>query len=120
MNAQPAFDILPHLQSNYAFTKAYVAESSGTKGGLPGCNLFIDSNLFNMGAVGENNMSLGKAIDWNDKNTGVKAVFHTVSSMTDRKFDSIAPSFFRNGIEVAIGLTSDPDVLSKLREAKWP
>lgn len=36
------FDIVPQLQANFAFTKAYVAESSGSKGGLSGPNFYLD------------------------------------------------------------------------------
>jgi hypothetical protein len=43
---RPRFDIIPQLQANFAFTKAYVAESSGTDGGLPGPNFYLDLILF--------------------------------------------------------------------------
>jgi hypothetical protein len=36
---QPS-DIVPQLQANFAFSKAYVAESSGTRGGLRGASFF--------------------------------------------------------------------------------
>jgi hypothetical protein len=42
---QPA-DIVPQLQANFAFSKAYVAESSGSKGGLRGANFFVDLTIF--------------------------------------------------------------------------
>lgn len=35
------------LQANFAFTKSFLAEESGTKGGLPGNNIYIDMNIFN-------------------------------------------------------------------------
>jgi hypothetical protein len=34
------FDIVPQLQANFAFTKAYVAESTGSRGGLSGCKVW--------------------------------------------------------------------------------
>lgn len=34
------------LQANFAFTKSFLAEESGSKGGLPGNNIYIDLNLF--------------------------------------------------------------------------
>lgn len=43
--ARPSFDAVPHLQANFAFTKAYVAESSGTAGGFAGPNFFLDTSL---------------------------------------------------------------------------
>lgn len=41
------FDIIPQLQANFAFTRAYEAEQSGTAGGFPGPNLFLDTAIFN-------------------------------------------------------------------------
>ncbi len=35
------------LQANFAFTKAFLAEESGTRGGLPGNNIYIDMSIFN-------------------------------------------------------------------------
>src|SRR5260370_24895327 len=40
------FDIVPQLQANFAFTKAYVAESTGSAGGLGGAHVFVDLSLF--------------------------------------------------------------------------
>lgn len=40
------FDIVPQLQANFAFTRAYEAESAGTAGGFPGPNLFLDEAVF--------------------------------------------------------------------------
>lgn len=40
------FDIVPQLQANFAFTRAYEAETSGRDGGFPGPNLFIDTQVF--------------------------------------------------------------------------
>jgi hypothetical protein len=42
----PKFDIVPQLQANFAFAKAYVAEQSGSQGGLPGSNFYVDLLLF--------------------------------------------------------------------------
>ncbi|MTH59986.1 hypothetical protein [Paracoccus litorisediminis] len=36
------FDIVPTLQANFAFTRAYEAESSGKRGGFPGPALYLD------------------------------------------------------------------------------
>jgi hypothetical protein len=39
-------DLVPQLQANFAFTKAYVAESSGSAAGLGGSHCFVDTALF--------------------------------------------------------------------------
>ncbi|UKK94640.1 AbgT family transporter [Brucella pseudogrignonensis] len=43
------FDIVPQLQANFAFTRAYEAESAGSDGGFPGPNLFLDEAVFASG-----------------------------------------------------------------------
>ena len=43
------FDIFPTLQANFAFTRAYEAESSGKMGGFPGPKLYLDTTLFSKG-----------------------------------------------------------------------
>lgn len=40
------FDIVPALQANFAFTRAYEAESSGKNGGFPGPALYLDTMIF--------------------------------------------------------------------------
>ena len=39
------------LQANFAFTKSFLAEESGTKGGLPGNNIYIDLSIFDKTAI---------------------------------------------------------------------
>lgn len=41
-----SFDIIPTLQANFAFTRAYVAESSGKSGGFLGPNIFLETKVF--------------------------------------------------------------------------
>lgn len=43
---RPPFGILPQLQENFAFSRAYIAEKSGSKGNLPGPRFYVDLNLF--------------------------------------------------------------------------
>lgn len=40
------FDIIPQLQANFAFTRAYEAETAGTAAGLPGPALYLDTAVF--------------------------------------------------------------------------
>jgi hypothetical protein len=50
-NVQRYSDLIPQLQANFAFTKAYLAESAGSKRGLGGSRLFVDTTLFCDGRV---------------------------------------------------------------------
>lgn len=40
------FDIVPQLQANFAFARAYLAEQSGSRAGLAGAKLFLDMAVF--------------------------------------------------------------------------
>ena len=71
-----SFDIIPQLQANFAFSKAYVAESSGTKGGLRGANFFVDLTLFDTPTpewvVAERTMQ------WSNEKLRMKASFASI------------------------------------------
>lgn len=43
--ARTHYDLVPQLQANFAFSKAYLADAEGSKGGFAGPNFFIDANL---------------------------------------------------------------------------
>lgn len=42
-------DGIPQLQANFAFTRAYVADAAGSRGGLGGPRMFVDAALFENG-----------------------------------------------------------------------
>ncbi len=44
--ARPIAGIVPELQANFAFTKAFLADHSGSKAGLAGPASFVDMSLF--------------------------------------------------------------------------
>lgn len=39
-------DVVPELQSNFAFTKAYLADNAGSKAGLGGPSCYVDLSIF--------------------------------------------------------------------------
>jgi len=43
--ARSNYDLVPQLQANFAFAKAYLADREGTKGGFAGPNFFVDANM---------------------------------------------------------------------------
>nr|WP_204354576.1 hypothetical protein [Paracoccus saliphilus] len=77
---RPRFDIIPQLQANFAFTKAYVAESSGSKGGLPGANFYLDLSLLKLPATDW--IDLGPTIPWSHEALALSASFARVKSLT--------------------------------------
>ncbi len=109
------FDIIPQLQANFAFSKAYVAESSGRKGGLKGANFFVDLTIFSERippwAV------TGDIVSWSNERLNMKAEFAQILDFPPYKHVG-GPIGIRNGLEIAQQLTHDSDVLRALRAAR--
>jgi hypothetical protein len=67
------FDIVPQLQANFAFTRAYEAESAGSKAGLPGPNLFLDEAVFAQGTPPW--IRTGASVPWRPTKTSLSTSF---------------------------------------------
>lgn len=113
--ARPSFDVVPQLQANFAFTKAYIAESSGSGGGLPGANFYLDTAILldptRAWPAYENR------IKWRDATLGLDTEFLRVSNLPKVKHPEGGASELRTGLEVAQFLTGEVDVLKALRSA---
>jgi hypothetical protein len=107
------FDVVPQLQANFAFTKAYLAEQSGTEGGLPGPHCYVDMAMFS-GTVPF--LTLGKTRAWKHPTLAIRAQFAPIADLKDYRGADPPPSI-RSGLDVGIHLTDDPDLLASLREA---
>lgn len=109
-------DVVPQLQANYAFTKAYVAESSGQAGGFSGACLFVDTTLFQKSekAVW---IKMGSPFSWADPARGLKGEFSVIEDFEDHGNVDPAPVFYRSGLQVAEKLSPTPDFLARIHEA---
>jgi len=115
---QPRFDIVPQLQANFAFTKAYVAESSGSAGGLPGPNFYVDLALF--GNTRPPWLELGPNINWESDKLNLQATFARLDAVSSNSHPAGGPIDILDGLAVAQLLSGDPDVLHALRVAEKP
>jgi hypothetical protein len=113
-----AFDIIPELQANFAFSKAYVAESSGTRGGLGGARFFIDLTLFDTPLPSW--LVLGETVKWSNETLRMEALFAPILELLPCKHEEGGPLGIRDGLQVAQSLTQDPNVLRALRAARKP
>jgi len=111
---RPAFDVVPQLQANFAFTKAYVAESSGSAGGLGGAKFFVDLSLFISSLPKWIHAS--RIIDWQHDRLGLAARFAEVSEIDRRGHIEGGPQEIRDGLQVAESLTGDRQILDSLRQ----
>ena len=115
---RPRFDIVPQLQANFAFTKAYLAEQGGAKGGLPGSNFYVDTILFGGRRPGW--IDLGPDISWAHPSLNLQATFAAVERLPTSRHPADGPLDILDGLAVAQALAGDTDVLSALRAAGKP
>lgn len=115
---QPTFDIVPQLQANFAFSKAYVAETSGKGGGLKGPNFYVDLSIFE--EPHPEWVRRGSTVQWSNQRLRMKASFAPVIEISRCKHTEGGPPELRDGLQVAQYLTHAPGVLKALRNAKKP
>jgi hypothetical protein len=91
------FDIVPQLQANFAFARAYSAEQDGSKGGLPGPNLYLDIVVFKQGVPSW--IKASPAVPWPAKRPSMATSFIAVEEISEVAAQE-AQSAFRNGYEL--------------------
>jgi len=94
-----SFDIVPQLQANFAFTKAYVAETSGKAGRLGGSNFFVEMNLFD--SPDPDWITFGPAISWSFPSLNLATTFSPVNSIGAPRYAQHGPKGIRDGLQVA-------------------
>lgn len=108
---RPYFGLLPELQANFAFTKAYLVDNAGSKGGFGGPNCFIDLAFF---ADKCDWIEFDKIIDW--ENMGMKARFglyknHDSEAAGRKHHEGILDAF-----EIAEKISTQSNVTNLLRQ----
>jgi len=91
------FDIVPELQANFAFARAYEAERGGTRAGLPGPNFYVDKLAFRNAVPGW----LDAIADhrWIARLQSLSTTFVSVAGLNSTADDS-ASSTLRSGREL--------------------
>ncbi|WP_234903346.1 hypothetical protein [Agrobacterium vitis] len=115
---RPVFDIIPQLQANFAFTKAYVAESSGSASGISGANFYVDLAIFDQSKLDW--ITVGNTVNWSHARLGLSADFAAVSDINQLGHGPVSPDGVLDGLQIAASLAGDPNVLQALRESKKP
>jgi hypothetical protein len=105
---------VPELHANFAFTRAYLADQVGTKGGFAGNRLFIDLALFKRGR--------SHALTWIKfadtvqlAQEGLEANFGTFQSIDRRKAGESAFRGILDAFEIAENLSRIPGGAERLR-----
>jgi hypothetical protein len=112
---RPYYGATPELQANFAFSKAYLAESSGSAGGLPGPNFYLDASLLRPTAVLLNSQNWPK-IAWSSH--GLSSTF--VSLGSSHTSSLISDDDTRSAFEVAEALSGSGEIVTRMKSIKLP
>lgn len=112
---QPYFDVVPHLQANYAFTKAYVADETGGASGLTGSNFYLDNTLFDRPCPSW--IDASDPISWKFDKLNMKADFLRIKSVRENNHPRGGPIEVRDGLEIAKFLAPTDSVREVIQRA---
>ena len=112
LNIRPTFDITSELQSNFAFSKAYLAESSGSEAGFVGANMFVDHCLISS-EIPEW-LYLDDKIEW--EIDGMRSDFSPIKTIDHDKAKECNYEGVLDAFEVAEKLVSSEKVIKRLKK----
>lgn len=112
MQSRPYFGVIPELQANFAFTKAYLVDNAGSKGGFAGPNCFIDLSIFSNPLP--NFISFSEYINWNS--SGLWGKFGKLDKFNFERAHSNNDVGFLSGFEIAENITKSPNAEKRIRE----
>ncbi|MGR9327455.1 hypothetical protein ACU8OT_29360 (plasmid) [Rhizobium leguminosarum] len=114
ITVKPFVAAVPEFQANFAFTKAYLAETGGSSAGFSGAKLFVDMSLFsNHNAPW---ISLGPPIAWSTP--GMEGMFCSIESIDANRAGKLEYSGLRDAHEVAEAIGGSPNILDQLRRLR--
>lgn len=108
-------DVIPQLQANFAFTKSYLAERSGSDGNLPGSNFFVDLALFDDPVPSW--IQRGPTINWSDPDLNLSGQFAQVHALSEPA-NVNGQAGVLDGLAVANALAPSDDVLAALQSMR--
>lgn len=107
------FDVLPQLQANFAFTKAYVADAGGSQAGFKGPGFFVDDAIFDGGTPPW--VSAGKAIPFENVGLKIRATFVPVTGLTPPANNPIPTPGVRNALQIAEAMAPSVAIRDAIR-----
>lgn len=108
------FDVLPQLQANFAFSKAYIAEQSGGKFGLEGPAFYVDNMIFD--DAKPDWVDADEPIEWKMPKYKLEATFHSVRRAQRPKGSLAEIPGFRDGIGIATQIATGDAVRDAIRK----
>ncbi|QNN66447.1 hypothetical protein H9L13_06835 [Sphingomonas lutea] len=110
-------DGIPQLQANFAFTRSYVADSAGSRAGLGGPSMFVDTAMFEDG-VPPKWVKCGSAIVFREPRLAIDCSFVAVTGLTaPGKKDDRIPGL-RDGLEIGEAIAPTIALRTLLRTSR--
>jgi hypothetical protein len=110
------FDVLPQLQANFAFTKAYIADSGGSRAGLGGPRFFVDNAIFD-GAIPAW-VSAGDAILFHNARLAIRATFVPVTALASPGNTGVTIPGMRDALQIAEAIAPSASIREAIRVAQ--
>jgi hypothetical protein len=110
-------DGIPQLQANFAFTRSYVADSAGSRAGLGGANMFVDTAMFEEG-IPPNWLNCSVAIPFREERLAIECSFVAVTGLTAPGKIGDRISGLRDGIEIGEAIAPTIALRTLLRTSR--
>lgn len=111
--SRPYFGLLSELQANFAFTKAYLVDNLGSKGGFGGSNCYIDLSVFDVNSL--KGVDFERVIDW--EQMGMKGQFGLLSQFDRDSANQYNHQGFLDAFQIASKISHQENITNLLRES---
>jgi len=105
---RPHFGLLPEIQANFAFTKAYLVDNAGSKGGFGGAKCYLDLALFQKDEL--EGLTFSRIVEF--EQMGIKGRFGELS-FYDKEI--VKEQDFSDAFEIAHRISEQEDVANLLK-----
>lgn len=111
-------DGIPQLQANFAFTRAYVADAGGSRAGLGGARMFVDTAMFTDGRPPPW-VKAEPAIPFSEARLGLECAFAPVMGLEapSRSEDDRIPGL-RDGLEIGEAIAPTLSLRATIKAAR--
>ncbi len=110
-------DGIPQLQANFAFTRSFVADSVGSRAGLGGPHLFVDTAMFDEG-IAPKWVTCGPAIPFQHEGLAIDCSFVPIAGLSNPgKIDQLIPGL-RDGLEIGEAIAPTIQLRKLLRTSR--
>jgi hypothetical protein len=110
------FDVLPQLQANFAFTKAYLADAGGSKAGLGGPRFFVDTVIFEGGVPPW--VRAEEPVAFRNERLGLSGEFAPVLELAPPGHSTPAVPGMRDALQIAEAIAPPSMVRDFIRAAR--